>query len=53
MSVHIVFFDLLNYSEQCVGGDGIGWHQPRTVQGVSTLCYPRRIYAQASSHLGL
>ena len=33
---HIVFFDLLNYLEQCVGGDGgeVGRHNPQSLQRV-------------------
>jgi len=46
--VHIGIFDLPQYSEQCVGGQRDWLASTRTVQGVSTLCYPRRIYAQAS-----
>ena len=46
---HIVFFDLLDYPEQGVGGQRVVCHPP-TVQRVRALCYPRRIYAQASSN---
>src|SRR5215510_9011707 len=47
---HIVFFHLLHYLEQCVGGDGVevGSHKPQSLQNVLALCYPRPIYAQAS-----
>src|SRR5262249_24576369 len=46
----IVFFNLLHYLEQCVGGDGVevGSHKPQSLQSVLALCYPRPIYAQAS-----
>ncbi|HJY84077.1 MAG TPA: hypothetical protein VKK81_23705, partial [Candidatus Binatia bacterium] len=42
------------YLEQCVGGDGVevGSHKPQSLQSVLALCYPRPIYAQASSNLG-
>lgn len=48
---HIVFFDLLHYFEQGVGGKGVevGSHNSQIVQSVLALCYPRPIYAQASN----
>src|SRR5215475_12447497 len=52
---HIVFFNLLHYLEQCVGGDGVevGSHKPQSLQIVLALCYPRPIYAQASHNTRL
>src|ERR1051326_8533651 len=50
---YIVFFDLLHYLEQCVGGDGgeVGSHNLQNLQRVLPLCDPRPIYAQASSNM--
>lgn len=50
---HVVFFDLLDYLEQCVGGAGgeVGSHNPQSLQRVSTLCYPQPNYAQTSFYL--
>src|SRR5262249_52229162 len=51
---HIVFFNLLHYLEQCVGGDGVevGSHKPQSLQSGLALCYTRPIYAQASIKKG-
>src|SRR5918996_3081139 len=48
--VCIVFFHLLHYLKQRVGGIEleVGHHKPGTMQRLLALCYPRRIYAQAS-----
>src|SRR5262245_22925149 len=50
---HIVFFHLLDYPEQCVGGGRgvVGSHKPQSLQSISVLCYPRPIYAQASHYM--
>ena len=47
---HIVFFHLLHYPEQCVGGCGgmVGRHKPLSLQSIAVLYYPRPLYAQAS-----